>query len=555
MDDLVLLRDLIKNLARGQSIDLATLFRYLNFDTLFECVIARATSPCAAEAVARTFAFLGVRSAASCADVAPSESKFTRWYSRRLLTNLHIDVKPASFDLFHREMGKVYSLAKTIATSGITSANEYDSDRATRPASVVHGQRIGKFPRKTRTSFDTTTKRALSQTMSDPKSPRVTLSLSSSWASSVTSRTTDTTVPTPTTQFWQDPAPVDSDDESMPSHRAVDDVEPSIFEAVSTRSSLNERKPNHVFDPALKQTIWELAQNFAETSGLLCNLRKSGVAKERIVVLTIEAIMKHSKTASGAKLVVKNVNGLLRYFLDARSSGDVTLTGEKSVVLIHDYLEHAADRGRTVPAAIRHSLTCWAAALQVDWPLDHTLITSAAAVESNSAPKHAPPMTLETVKLLEGVATNSEVPPFKRAFAAGILLMSYTSLRFSDVQRLKSFEVNDDAAHGTLLTCKTKKPHGLDWPWACPRQGVSGSHDWVQPLLDFRAAHAKTNGFEPSFTFPRINHKWELESAEPAPYSTTRRKLALICVSLGDANGESYTLHSPKNLFRQRPTK
>ena len=127
--------------------------------------------------------------------------------------------------------------------------------------------------------------------------------------------------------------------------------------------------------------------------------------------------------------------------------------------------------------------------------------------------------------------------------------MSYASLRFSDVQRLKTFEVNADSVHGTLLQCKTKKPHGLDWSRACPRMGMTGTLYWAMPLIEFRTAYAKTNGDEPYFTSPRINHTRELGSAEPFPYSITRRKLAMLCVALGGANGESYTIHSPKNLF------
>ena len=64
-----------------------------------------------------------------------------------------------------------------------------------------------------------------------------------------------------------------------------------------------------------------------------------------------------------------------------------------------------------------------------------------------------------------------------------------------------------------------------------------------------RAAYRKINGTEPPYTFVRLCHAWELLEAEPAPYSTTRRKLAILCVALGDAEGERYTLRSPKNLF------
>ena len=64
-----------------------------------------------------------------------------------------------------------------------------------------------------------------------------------------------------------------------------------------------------------------------------------------------------------------------------------------------------------------------------------------------------------------------------------------------------------------------------------------------------RVAYKKINGGEPSYTFMRIDHTWELVAAEQAPYRTTRRKLAILCVALGDAEGERYTLRSPKNMF------
>ena len=62
-----------------------------------------------------------------------------------------------------------------------------------------------------------------------------------------------------------------------------------------------------------------------------------------------------------------------------------------------------------------------------------------------------------------------------------------------------------------------------------------------------RADYKKINGAGPSYTFMRIDHTWELVEAEQAPYSTTRRNLAILCVALGDAEGERYTLRSPKN--------
>ena len=51
------------------------------------------------------------------------------------------------------------------------------------------------------------------------------------------------------------------------------------------------------------------------------------------------------------------------------------------------------------------------------------------------------------------------------------------------------------------------------------------------------------------YTSPRIDHTWQLVAQGPDPYSTARRKLALLRTSIGDPGGEAYTLHSPKNLF------
>ena len=47
--------------------------------------------------------------------------------------------------------------------------------------------------------------------------------------------------------------------------------------------------------------------------------------------------------------------------------------------------------------------------------------------------------------------------------------------------------------------------------------------------------------------FPMLNHRWELEKAEPAAHANTRRKLALVGAGLEDPEGRTYTFHSPKN--------
>ena len=324
----------------------------------------------------------------------------------------------------------------------------------------------------------------------------------------------------------------------------IDELD-SVF---STPSSPMGQKRKHPFDSQLKDEVWELAPNFAETSPLLRGIRKTGVAKERITVLTLEAVMQHSKSVAGAKSTIKNVAGLVRFFRDFRSEENATLTGEASLVLLRDYLEQAASRGRTVPAATRHSLVNWAAALQIDWPLGHALISSAPTIESNTAPKQAPSMAIETAKLLEGVSANPDVAPFKRQFAAGILLMSYDSIRFFVAQRLKTFEVKSDSIRGALIACKTRKQHGIDWPWACSLMGITGAAKLSQPILDFRAAQERVSGSPPCFAFPRINRFWQLESADAAPTQPLVGSYPYFAQATGARRGNRINYIPPDNL-------
>ena len=341
-----------------------------------------------------------------------------------------------------------------------------------------------------------------------------------------------------------------SQSEVTPPRLVVPDPEPAESESVFSRcespTKLGEKAE---FGDMIKLTTWELAQEFSSTSELLSGMFNAKVPRGKITLLVIEAISARAKSQTAMKNIINRVSGLVLFYLELRQETEVELTGPQSVVLLRDYLESLAERGRTVPAAGKHALSAWADALGIDWPLTNALVTAASVVESNETPKQAPAMTLNTVRALEEMALDTLVSPYKRAFAAGILLMTFASLRFSDAQRLRSFGINEDSVYGPLLACKTKKQHGQFWPWACPRQGLTGSRDWVQPLIDMRAAFRKVNGDEPSFTFMKVDQNWQVLAAEAAPYSTTRRRLALVCVALGDKDGDTYTLHSPKNLF------
>ena len=76
-------------------------------------------------------------------------------------------------------------------------------------------------------------------------------------------------------------------------------------------------------------------------------------------------------------------------------------------------------------------------------------------------------------------------PPFKRQFETGVLLTSYAIFDFPDARRIKTFGANSDPAQGTLLRRKTRKQHGIDWPWGLPLMGITGTAKWVHQILDF----------------------------------------------------------------------
>ena len=147
-----------------------------------------------------------------------------------------------------------------------------------------------------------------------------------------------------------------------------------------------------------------------------------------------------------------------------------------------------------------------------------------------------------TVRKLEGVVSDVEILISKLSFAAGILLMTSASLRFTDVQEIRPFEVDADSIHGTLRTSKTKQQHGLHWTWACSRMGITKRTDWPRPLLELRNDYQKVNGVQMNYAFPRLDHTRALVAGCPAPYSPKRSKLALLCAGLGGLKGESYTL-------------
>ena len=295
MCDLAPLRDPIQTSARCQTSDLDIFFRHLNFESLSDCVIARPTSPCAADAVARACRFLGLRSTHACATVAADLCEFTRRYSRRLLESLHIDVKPSAFGPLRREMGKVFSLARSLALPGSTPSPRLSTEPATRPASIAHGERMGRYSAPRPTQRELASKRSAITPSFGPKSPKVAVPPSNTSSFMGLSR------PSPRIESPREsdaiPPPAFEFPPLSPPHTVCGTGTPAgehypaaVESADSHVSSLVETARRKTFDVDPEGDVWKLAQTLSEPYGTMLSLRKSGLSQERIVVLTIEAI-------------------------------------------------------------------------------------------------------------------------------------------------------------------------------------------------------------------------------------------------------------------------
>ena len=79
-------------------------FTNLRMETLFECVIARASPPCNPFAVELTMNLLGLKSINACTRAGKTVGSFARRYTKRLNVLIRSDVGPDEFSLFRGGM-------------------------------------------------------------------------------------------------------------------------------------------------------------------------------------------------------------------------------------------------------------------------------------------------------------------------------------------------------------------------------------------------------------------------------------------------------------------
>lgn len=165
-----------------------------------------------------------------------------------------------------------------------------------------------------------------------------------------------------------------------------------------------------------------------------------------------------AKSAASTEGIVKHVSGLVRFYMGNREETQFQLKGRHSVILIRDYVESVAGRGRAFHSTAKHALIARAEALGIDWPLTNPLVAPASVFEATDAPRQAPAMSIETVRSREEIAVNKLVTPRKREFAAGILVVEYSSPRFTDVKNSGSLNLTMIQCTVHISTAKWRKP-------------------------------------------------------------------------------------------------
>ena len=95
--------------------------------------------------------------------------------------------------------------------------------------------------------------------------------------------------------------------------------------------------------------------------------------------------------------------------------------------------------------AVRNSPSRRVASVRIDWAIGRSPIGAVSNAEPNSAPEQAPQRPSGKPILSRNSPPTSELSPITLVFASDPILLSYASLRFSDLQRRRLFCTNADS--------------------------------------------------------------------------------------------------------------
>ena len=164
-------------------------------------------------------------------------------------------------------------------------------------------------------------------------------------------------------------------------------------------------------------------------------------------------------------------------------------TGPIAVIPICCRLGFIAGRGLSVPPIGRYSLVVFSVAMGIDMSSGHP-----AAIKGTKLPKppakHAP-IPLVLLFMLAKQAGNKENPEGLRAYCSLFLLITLSSLRFSDTADVSASWLTDTAARGVSLNRQGEYGRGGAWggiqSWFPRRRGVGGAHSCARgPIWNIR---------------------------------------------------------------------
>ena len=349
---------------------------------------------------------MGVATIHAFSRLATDTTALTRWYTKTVGTAIHLEITPTRYPASTSAIERVHALAKR--TSPQIAERESDAvlDTATRPTTSILRDRMARTYLANPPSDVQRKRKPHSRKSRSPRSMVTFSGTSHTGAHSASD--------TPQSSKFE---PCLTDNKPPPTIVQVipgpgNDGEFSVFTREQPPTRLCSKD---TFGESVESSVLTLSNEFRETSMLLTGVRESQIPDDMITLLVIESVTTRPKLIASTKLIIRLVIVLLQFYLDTRNETSATLTGGSSMVLIRDYLESLAERGRTVASSGKHAPAVWSEALGIDWPLTNPLALSAGVVESNEEPKQAPSMSLDAVKAIDALPQTQKLAPTNEA--------------------------------------------------------------------------------------------------------------------------------------------
>ena len=211
------------------------------------------------------------------------------------------------------------------------------------------------------------------------------------------------------------------------------------------------------------------------------------------------------------------------------------------------YIRNTQGRGKTVPGRVRNALVWLQRMADIDFGAEKVelsrMVRTGASTSSHNDPVAARMIPPEVVRLLERGCSKASTGVLRIFCGLGCLL-TFGIKRWSDVQRIRSFELGEDAL--IAVSWKSKKKRS-SFTWGALRSGFL-EIGWAQSFLEALAEY----GF-PGEDYLIHAPKTDLMgfTKSPARWADAERGIhaALVDCGLPVDEAISFSLHSFRHLF------